>query len=158
MQQDNVLCDEAQQVRSLAGPAYSMVWKGSVQSQLAYITDGWTGEASVGEARSSAVGWNGLGLKAQHFCSYTPSSSSKTPQRCDAIFCEGLKVSAIRERSVQSYSDVFGRGAKRQGLTIVVYLRLTFGFRRVEVENSPVLVVLIFNLQVWRYAARVAMS
>jgi len=53
-------------------------------------------------------------------------------------------VSAVRERSAQKYSVVFGLGAKWQELTIQVHLKLAFGFLAVKVEDVDTsLVVLI---------------
>ena len=44
-------------------------------------------------------------------------------------------MSAIRERRVQRYSEVFGLGAERQGFVVEVDFQLTFGFLVVEMEN-----------------------
>jgi len=38
-------------------------------------------------------------------------------------------VSAVRERPVQRYSEVFGLGAEGQGFVVKVDFQLTFGFR-----------------------------
>ena len=48
----------------------------------------------------------------------TPTGASKPPQECDAwcqLLAKWLDVSAIRERPVQRYSEVFGIGAEGQG-------------------------------------------
>jgi len=44
-------------------------------------------------------------------------------------------VSAVRERPVQRYSDVFGCGAEGQGFVVEVDVQLTFGFLVVEMED-----------------------
>ena len=44
-------------------------------------------------------------------------------------------MSAIRERPVQSYSDVFGLGTEGQGFVVEVDFQLTFGFLLVEMED-----------------------
>jgi len=44
-------------------------------------------------------------------------------------------VSAIRERPVQRYSEVFELGAEGQGFVAEVDFQLTFGFFIVEMEN-----------------------
>ena len=68
-------------------------------------------------------------------------------------------MSAIRERPVQRYSEVFGLGAEGQGFVVVVDSQLTFGFLVVEMEDCrPVFMVLSFSFQVWRYSPSVAMS
>jgi len=43
-------------------------------------------------------------------------------------------VSAVRERPVQRYSEVFGLGAEGQGFVVEVDFQLTFGFL-VEMED-----------------------
>jgi len=45
------------------------------------------------------------------------------------------KVSAIHERPVQRYSEVFGLGAEGQGFVVVVNFKLTFSFLVVEVDD-----------------------
>ena len=45
------------------------------------------------------------------------------------------KVSAIHERLVQRYSEVFGLGAEGQSFVVVVYFKLTFSFLVVEVDD-----------------------
>jgi len=44
-------------------------------------------------------------------------------------------VSAVRERPVQRYSEVFGLGAEGQGFVVVVDFQLTFSFLVVKVED-----------------------
>jgi len=44
-------------------------------------------------------------------------------------------VTAIRERPVQRYSEVFGFGAVRQGFVVEVDFQTTFSFLVVEVED-----------------------
>ena len=44
-------------------------------------------------------------------------------------------MSAIRERRVQRYSEVFGLGAEGQGFVVEVDFQLTFGFLVVEMED-----------------------
>jgi len=44
-------------------------------------------------------------------------------------------VSAVRERPVQRYFEVFGLGAEGQGFVDEVDFRLTFGFLVVEIED-----------------------
>ena len=44
-------------------------------------------------------------------------------------------MSAIRERPVQRYSEVFGFGAEGQGFVVEADFQLTFGFLVVEMEN-----------------------
>ena len=44
-------------------------------------------------------------------------------------------MSAIRERPVQRYSEVFGHGAEGQGFVVVVDFQLTFSFLVVKVEG-----------------------
>ena len=44
-------------------------------------------------------------------------------------------MSAVRERPVQSYSEVIGFGTKGQGFIVVDDFQLTFGFLVVEVED-----------------------
>jgi len=61
-------------------------------------------------------------------------------------------VSAIRERPVQRYSEVFGFGAEGQEFVVEVDFQLTFGFLFVEIEDSRHnFVLLILSFQVWRY-------
>ena len=45
------------------------------------------------------------------------------------------RVSAIRERHVQRYSEVFGLGAEGQGFVVDVDFQLTFGFLVAEMED-----------------------
>ena len=69
-----------------------------------------------------------------------------------------LKVSAIRERPVQRYSEVFGLGAEGQGFVVVVDFQLTFNIL-VKVEGCRHrFVVLSFIFQVWRYSPTAAIS
>ena len=57
-------------------------------------------------------------------------------------------MSAIRERPVQRYSEVFGLGAEGQGFVVVSDFKLTFSFLVVEVEGCRHLfVVLNFSFQ-----------
>jgi len=70
-------------------------------------------------------------------------------------------VSAVRERRVQRYSEVFGLGAEGQGFVVEVDFQLTLSFLVVEVERKAadsVFVVLSFSFQVWRYSPSIAMS
>ena len=58
-------------------------------------------------------------------------------------------VSAVRERPVQRYSEVFGLGAEGQGFVVEVDFQLTFGFLVVEMKTADtVFVVLSFSFQV----------
>jgi len=52
------------------------------------------------------------------------------------IFCV-RHWSAIRERPVQRYCEVFGLGAKGQGFVIEADLQLTFSFLVVEIGRLP---------------------
>jgi len=68
-------------------------------------------------------------------------------------------VSAVRERPVQRYSEIFGIGAEGQGFVVEVDIQLTLSFLVVEVEDwRHRFVVLSFSFQVWRYSPSVAMS
>jgi len=52
-----------------------------------------------------------------------PTRASKPPQECDAwcqLLAKWLKVSAIRERPIQRYSEVLGLGAEGQGFVVEV--------------------------------------
>jgi len=75
------------------------------------------------------------------------------------LLAKWLKVSAIRERPVQRYSEVFGLGAEGQGFAFEVDYQLTFSFFLVKVEGCrnhfccPE-----FDFQVWRYSLTVVMS
>ena len=44
-------------------------------------------------------------------------------------------MSAIRERPVQRYSEVFGLGAEGQGFVVEADFQLTFSFLVVKVDN-----------------------
>jgi len=44
-------------------------------------------------------------------------------------------VSAVRERPVQRYSEVFRLGTEGQGFVVEVDFQLTFGFLVVEIED-----------------------
>jgi len=70
-----------------------------------------------------------------------------------------IKVSAVCERLVQRYSEVFGLGAKGR----VSLLNLTFSSRLASLflrwkAADTVFVVLSFSFQVWRYSPTVVMS
>jgi len=97
---------------------------------------------STGAPDRSAVlcDWvhQGQGGYSQSCCSSTPARASKSPLECDAwcqLLAKWLKVSAIRERPVQRYSEVFGLGAEGQGFIVEVDFHLTFGFLVVKVED-----------------------
>jgi len=68
-------------------------------------------------------------------------------------------VSAIRERPVQRYSEVFGLRAEGQGFVVVFDLssRLPSLLLRWKAAVT-VFVVLSLSFQVWRYSPTVAMS
>ena len=88
------------------------------------VVDGKVSKAGVSAAASnrSAVLCcrmdQGQGGYSQRWCSSTPARASKLPQECDAwcqLFAKWRRVSVIRERPVQRYSEVFGFGAEGQG-------------------------------------------
>jgi len=69
-------------------------------------------------------------------------------------------VSAVRERSVECFSEVFGLGPEEQGFIAVVDFQLMFSFL-VEMEDCQHCFCtrpLSFNFQVWRYPPTVAVS
>jgi len=67
-------------------------------------------------------------------------------------------MSAIRERSVQRYSEVLGLGAEGHGFVVVADFQLMFSFL-VKMEGCRHrFVVLSFSFQDWRYSPTVAMS
>jgi len=68
----------------------------------------------------------------------TPGKASDLLQECDAwcqIFAKWLEGSAIRERPVQRYSEVFRLGAKEQAFVVEVDFQLTFSFLAVKMED-----------------------
>jgi len=69
-------------------------------------------------------------------------------------------VSAVRERPVRLYSEVFTVSSeKKRRVVVVLHFKLTFSFLiiRMEVTNI-VFVVLSCSFQVWRYSPTVAAS
>jgi len=69
-------------------------------------------------------------------------------------------VSAIRERPVQRYSEVFGFGTEWQGFVVVFF---AFSSRLASLllwckTADPVFGVLSFSLQIWRYSLAVETS
>jgi len=69
-----------------------------------------------------------------------------------------VKVSAICERPVQRYSEVFRLRAEGQGFVVVFDFKLTFSFLVRWKAADTVFVVLSFSFQVWRYSPTVAIS
>jgi len=104
----------------------------------------------------------GSGGCSQRCCSSTPARASKPLQECDAwcqLLAKWLKVSAIRERPVQRYSEVLGSEQKGR----VSLLKLTFSSRLASLllrwkADNAVFVVLSFSFQVCMYSPSVTMS
>ena len=102
----------------------------------------------------------GAGAEQPFGCLIVPSAGASTsPQECDAwcqLLPKWLKVSAIRERPVQCYSEVFGLGAEGQGSL----LYLTFSSRLASLllkwkAADTIFVVLSFSFRVWLYSPTV---
>jgi len=105
--------------------------------------------------------WLFAGLLLQH-PSLAPTGASKPPQECDAwcqLLVKWLKVSAVRERPFQRYSEVFGLRTEGQGFVVVNDLssRLASLLLRWKAADI-VFVVLSFSFQVWRYSPTAAIS
>jgi len=66
-------------------------------------------------------------------------------------------MSAIPERPVQCYSDVFGLGEKGQGFVVEPDFQLNSLLLRWKTADA-VFIVLNLNIQVWRYLPTVSMS
>ena len=123
-------CDEAQQVGCLRGlEGCPLVYDAGIQSQVARRR--WCGVDEAGMSTAapdrSILRLNGTGLVwlfaellLQH-PSLAPAWASKPPQECDAwcqLLVKWLKVSAIRERPVQRYSEVFGLRVEGHGFVV----------------------------------------
>ena len=68
-------------------------------------------------------------------------------------------MSAIRERPVQRYSEVFGLGAEERGFVVEVDFQLILACLLLGRKSADtVCVVLSFSFQVWRYSRTVAVS
>ena len=126
------------------------------------VVDGRVSEAGVSTATphmsAALCCWieQGKGGCSQRCCSSIPAKASKAPPKCDAwrqFFAKWLEVSAIRERPVQRFSEVFTLGAEGQGFVVEVDFSLTLAFLVVEVEDCLQHFVLpSFSFQVWRYS------
>ena len=102
----------------------------------------WWGEhCGTKQERSSLLcGWvhQRQGCYSQSCCSSTPTGASKPAQECDAwcqLLAKWLKVSTLRERPVQRYSEVFGLGAEGQDFVVLFDFKLTFSFLVLKVEG-----------------------
>jgi len=138
-------CDEAQQVGCLRGWKVVRWCRAQASSHNSQgVVDGGVNEARMSTAapdRSAVLcSWMHQGWRSysQSCCSSTPTGASKPPQELDA-WCQLLakwpKVSAILERPVQHYSEVFGLGAEGQGFVVVFDFKLTFSFLVVKMEG-----------------------
>ena len=86
-----------------------------------------------------------------------PASRLKSATRNVNFFAKWLRVSAIRERPVKRYSEVFGFGAESQGFVVVFDFRLTISFLVVEMEDCVHRCSRSeLSLHVWRYSLMVA--
>jgi len=122
---------------------------GTVAPDRSAVVCSWTHQGSVG--------------CSQRCCSSTPTGAGKPPQERDAwcqLLAKWLKVSAIHERPVRRYSEVFRFGGQKGRISL---LWLTFSSRwsflllRWKTADT-VFVLLNFSFQVWRYSPAVAMS
>jgi len=92
------------------------------------------GMSTVAPDRSAVLcSWIHLGKVgcSQSCCSSTLTRASEPSHERDAwcqLLVKWLKVSAVRERPVQRYSEVFGLGAEGQGFVVEVDFQLTFSF------------------------------
>ena len=84
-----------------------------------------------------------------------PASRLSSATR-DASFLRSDKVSAVRERPVQRYSEVFGLGAERQCFVVEVDFSSHLASLLRWKATDTVFVVLSFSFQVWRYSHTVA--
>jgi len=64
-----------------------------------------------------------------------PAPQPEPASRLSSATCDVSKVSAVRERPVQCYSEVFGLGAEGQGFVVEVDFHLTLSFLVVEMED-----------------------
>ena len=148
-------CNDWKVVRWCRTQASSHNWQGVIDGVVSE-----TGMSTATPNRSAILcGWmhQGQGGCSQCCCSSTPTRASNPPQECDAwcqVFANWLKLSAIRERPVHRYCEVFGLEAEGQGFVVEVDFKLTLSF----LVAGTVFVVLSFSFQVWRYSPAVAMS
>ena len=88
----------------------------------------WALRHQTGAQYSADQGWGGY---SQSCCSSTPAGACKLLQERDAwcqLLAKWLKMSTIRERPVQRYSEIFELGAERHGFVVVFDFHLTFSF------------------------------
>jgi len=136
-------CDEAQQVGNLRGlEGCPMVQDAGIQSQFArrrcwrgrwsgYKHCGTKQERSTLQLNAPGLGWLFATLLLQH-----PNRNQQTASGVwRKLLAKWLKVSTIRERPVQRYSDIFRLGPEGQRFVVEVDFQLTFNFLVVEMED-----------------------
>ena len=98
------------------------------------VVDDRVSEAGV----STAAPGRSAALCCSQCCCHSTQSEPASCQECNVwcqFFANSLKVSAIRGRPIQCYSEVFGLRTKGQGFIVVVDFQLRFTFLVVEVED-----------------------
>ena len=115
-------CDKAQQVGYLRRLSAGVGRRHPVPIRKASLMAGSTRRVWAEHCGTKQVHSN---LQLQNCCSSTPARANKPPQERNAwcqLLAKWLKVSAIRERPVQRYSEVFGLGAEGQDFIVAVDL------------------------------------